>query len=495
MHYLTSKKIFWLVALLLITNIALMHFHTIHEPFDNDIAGYAYSAQQVINGKNLYADIWEQKPPAIIYTFALFQSLFGYNDTSIYILNVFFSSLVLIFIGLSARELMGDVPALLTMLLYVLVLKNPHIWGGQPNTELMINAFKLMGVYLFLRAFDELGNRRWIYPALAGLSIGAASAFKMVVVFSFLTMLVALFLYKDERHENRRISKALVFSAAAGSVWAFIFLFFFFNGIFSAFWHDVFVFNRAYSPDIWHGLKMFFSNTAITFPNNFNWEYMMVISAMAFLGTLIEKENLKKKLLIVSLFIAACLEVAAPGVFLIHYYQLLIPFIILMSVWTVMEYVHRTSLKQAVIVSSVLAVIVVLPLVIRNARYFELSPDYISMIKANSYVFVATRDTGNYMKTGFRPGLTLFNWGTDVGLYYYSKMNTDIPYYHAYPLGIGKYEDVKRRLQETYDTFVAHPPDIFVKSVVPPYHTQFDDKLYNELCGTGKLSDKSLHLI
>ena len=65
-----------------------LRLHTYDEPLERDLTTYAVIAHQMLNGKSLYSDLWDHKPPAIYVTHALAILLVGQGPGAIYLLNV-----------------------------------------------------------------------------------------------------------------------------------------------------------------------------------------------------------------------------------------------------------------------------------------------------------------------------------------------------------------------------------------------------------------------
>src|SRR5438477_962680 len=68
--------------------IVALRAHTYDEPLERDITTYAVIAHEMLNGKNLYSDLWDHKPPAIHATYAAAEWITGYGRNSIFLMNV-----------------------------------------------------------------------------------------------------------------------------------------------------------------------------------------------------------------------------------------------------------------------------------------------------------------------------------------------------------------------------------------------------------------------
>src|ERR1700730_15070865 len=78
-----------LVALIILgALIFFARLHTYEEPLERDLTTYAVIAHEMLNGKALYNDLWDHKPPAIHITYAVGELIAGYGRNSIFLLNV-----------------------------------------------------------------------------------------------------------------------------------------------------------------------------------------------------------------------------------------------------------------------------------------------------------------------------------------------------------------------------------------------------------------------
>ncbi len=59
--------------------IFFLRLHTYEEPLERDATIYAVIAHEMLNGKTLYTDLWDHKPPAIYVTYAAAELIAGYG--------------------------------------------------------------------------------------------------------------------------------------------------------------------------------------------------------------------------------------------------------------------------------------------------------------------------------------------------------------------------------------------------------------------------------
>src|SRR5690349_11314852 len=59
--------------------IVLARWHTYSEPLERDITTYAVIAHQILEGKLLYTELFDHKPPAVHTTYAAAELIAGYG--------------------------------------------------------------------------------------------------------------------------------------------------------------------------------------------------------------------------------------------------------------------------------------------------------------------------------------------------------------------------------------------------------------------------------
>src|SRR5438552_13224767 len=98
----------WIALIALMGLLALARLHTYHEPFERDITIYAVIGHEMWQGRQLYSDLWDIKPPAAMCTFALAEAAAGYGPGAVYLLNVAAGFLILGGIYRAARGFSGS---------------------------------------------------------------------------------------------------------------------------------------------------------------------------------------------------------------------------------------------------------------------------------------------------------------------------------------------------------------------------------------------------
>jgi hypothetical protein len=164
---------------------------------------------------------------------------------------------------------------------------------------------------------------------------------------------------------------------------------------------------------------------------------------------------------------ASGIEVVLPGWRHPHYYQLVIPFLILVATTSLWEIASQISRRRRTVLGMALFAVVAIPLVADNVRFFGMSPEAISTEKYGP-VFVQSKKTGEFMKTTFPADSTILELGDETGLHYYSRMKTSVPFLLLSHLDEGS-ETQRAKNTARFDASLrSAPPDLIVDTTTIP---------------------------
>ena len=146
--------------------MAAARLYTVPEPLEMDAATYAVVAAQMRDGKSLYSDLWDHKPPAIYATFALAQMAAGDGPAHVYVLGLL--AAIATMLGVSAAAAFWAVTS-----------ADLYLQANQPNTEAFLNAC-LIWVFALLLRRD--GGRAMQTTLLIGALLALATLYKQVAI-------------------------------------------------------------------------------------------------------------------------------------------------------------------------------------------------------------------------------------------------------------------------------------------------------------------------
>ncbi len=138
------------VLLVCVLYMAGMQWRVYDDPASPDQALNAVIGHGLVDGRQLYADVWDQKPPGVYVTYAASELVLGFGPLQFYVLNL--AGWIISLIGLyKAGKLMaGRLAGLCAGLIWAFLVVQPE-WFNQPNAEIFMNAGLVWSFYFALR--------------------------------------------------------------------------------------------------------------------------------------------------------------------------------------------------------------------------------------------------------------------------------------------------------------------------------------------------------
>ena len=132
------------VLLVLMAVIAIQSYHTRNEPLERDMPTYAVVAHELLGGRALYSDVFDQKPPAVYATYALAEKSLRLrlrSQPALIYLGVIVAWISLFGVFVAASGLSGSASCgLVASAAWVVIGSDLELQANQPNTEVFMNA-------------------------------------------------------------------------------------------------------------------------------------------------------------------------------------------------------------------------------------------------------------------------------------------------------------------------------------------------------------------
>jgi hypothetical protein len=198
------RALFWgLFAALILVRVP-----TLAQPAGADQSLYAYVGQRILAGEMPYRDAWDQKPPAIHYTYAVMFALWP-HDSIVPATDLLIATLTAWLILILGRRLGGPGAGMLAAILF-LVYTNPTLsrLGGvriQAQCEVFIAFFATLALTIVHRTCvddDELYRRGMRGMALAGVLFGITFFYKYNAGIYLLVGMLATIVWSETADEG-----------------------------------------------------------------------------------------------------------------------------------------------------------------------------------------------------------------------------------------------------------------------------------------------------
>jgi len=170
-NYLDRQKRRWLVATLVL--VTLQALPNVTYPIGRDQATYCVIGRGLLQGKELYRDLWDIKPPAIFYTYAVIVKAFGPVMWSVGLLDILWLLVISYCVFRFAERYLGVGAAFLAAIINAAWhCRADYIDAAQPETFLVLFVFAA-----YFLAGGE-GRESTARQFVAGVFLGLAFWFK-----------------------------------------------------------------------------------------------------------------------------------------------------------------------------------------------------------------------------------------------------------------------------------------------------------------------------
>jgi len=382
-------------------------------PFDRDVSTYAVMAREMLAGRNLYTDIFDQKPPAVYVTYAVAERAAGNGDAAVVGLYVAAVALILAGIG-SATAGLGAVAGSMALLFAGAALSSLDLESIQPNSEIFINASLVWAFALAVRPRGTVGRGRFL--SACGL-VALASLYKHVAAIPGGFFLAARALH-DARTLDRGpalrfiAGRAAMLAAVGAAAWTATWAYFAAHGRGGDFIDTMIRYNMGYSGMSGGWVTKSIANLKVTL-GEVPGVAVPIIAAAAVAALLAAGSSLRApaRAMAFAYLAGAAAAVAAPAQFFPHYFQLLLPPLALGGAVAL----NNVNTRRA---ATALSAALIAAFVADGLAAYRL--DAAAMRGLYGRRFTPARQIAADVNGLLRPSETFFDWGNEAWLYYYT---------------------------------------------------------------------------
>lgn len=234
------------LAILTIGHIAATRYSWLETPLQTDVAIWAYSGWRMLDGADLYSDLWDNKPPGMHCTFAVMQWLFGSgSERPFFWLDAVVTAAVCLLTYRLGRRFASPAAAAAGVFLLSLVFCHRVLADWALNAEKFVALFEVVACTIAVSIWGRRGFAgRWM---LAGACCGMAVLYKQGGVLCLSALVISLVWTRLRRCETNshalRSVQWLVLGAAVP--WVVAGLVMANAGNLGAFWHQVVAYDAA----------------------------------------------------------------------------------------------------------------------------------------------------------------------------------------------------------------------------------------------------------
>lgn len=436
--------------------IILERIHTFDEPLERDITTYALVGDGLLHGRALYSDLWDHKPPLLYLIFAAAESLVGYGPSAPFLLNIIFTVATLVAVFMACRKGRNPMAGVWGALFWTAANGDLYLQANQPNTEVFVNAF-LTWSFVGWRSLKG-PSKDWI-PFLLGLLSLAASFCKQLAILGPLAMGAAYGWQNLDRKTPGTSRKLIVVASVLVLGWSLLAAYFTVTGRSKDFNYAIFTYNLEYSRQSLTGLWNYLGPQTLKKINLSFIGFLFPLGVLSLWGLARRWGKERYDWAIWAAFlVATLLQIVWTWHFQPHYYQLLLPPMVIGAAWGADDLGNYLKEKFRSL-SSLPGVLLLACLLIHEVPFYFWPGPAWSILKYGT-IFYETEQWGTQIGEWLLPGETLYEWGNETGLYFYSHREPACGLFYNYPFSTltGSRQMMERVLRD----LDRHPPELFV---------------------------------
>lgn len=426
-----------------------------------DSGVFLYVAQQILDGKLPYVDLWDHKPP-MIYLINVLGLYIGNGSVAgvrtIELLSLYLTT-VLAFTAL--KDVFGVLPALIATI--VMILNLPSLLETNNFTEEYAILCQTGAISLFI--FSEKNKSLWPY-----FFIGLLASFSFFLRQNLVGFWIALAFYILIDGENLKEKLKKMGFAAFGFtiITLLVFGFFYLNNGLAQFWDDAFIYNFSYSS----GTRLLSKLYAIGYGLSEFWvSPFIIISWFAMMFSCLRdkhKGRIQYSVLLITIlwFPVELILSSMSGRTYDHYFIMYIPVLIVLLSYLFRIIFNQSLLKAEIIktftvrsalIALILAISGVTQAKVMYSRYYR----HVFLNQVDKY-----RQVASYVLSTTGKNAYVLVWGADPVVNFLSKRTSPTRFFYQYPLVTRKYTN-GRMISEFIKDVKIKRPNLIIDSKNP----------------------------
>lgn len=429
----------------------VLRWNNYDAPLGRDEGEYAYSAQLLIQGIAPYQHAYIQKPPMVVYSYALSDLFLPHVFWSPRLFAALFEGGVTILIGFIAWLEFGRGTALPAMWLVTPMILLPYLETADANVEswMLLPLTATVAVYCYSRHSGHK-KKHWF---LAGFLAATTLLYKYTAL-PVLAFVFAVWFWETWRGARVNAVRAAG-CAVAGGVLATVveLLFFLMHDGGKAFWECTVVFNRYYAGTDNFGLNYFWEKC------KWFWDSWWILFLMPWAILLQPRPRIW---FWVGIF--ACSILATNGSVYGHYYLVVMPFWALLNVEgirvlasRISQWMPKLSFAWGFLITTIVVLLVIRP----DAWWLRLTREQFAVEKMAESPFIEARLAAAQVSRMSSPDDFVYVAGSEPEILYYAQRFSPTRFITTYalmiptPLAPGYQQEAIQDLQ-------SHPPKLIV---------------------------------
>jgi 4-amino-4-deoxy-L-arabinose transferase-like glycosyltransferase len=218
----------WLILAALLTVITLLALPALTYPLGRDQGEFATIGRGILNGRAPYVELWNPKPPAVFYVYALAMAVFGQTSTALRAIDLIIVPLICLTLYQLAKHLpvgaglksapTPNATGFWAALVFAVFYFTETFWTLTQNDGIVLLPMALAMLCMFNAARQGGRSRLWAFGC------GALSALTLWFKYPFALFVAAVmigYVWVETRRMTERNAKPLSLRSPMGNILAF----------------------------------------------------------------------------------------------------------------------------------------------------------------------------------------------------------------------------------------------------------------------------------
>lgn len=462
----------WMLLLVSIIIAIALKLITADRPIARDVMLYTVIGHEMFEGRELYSDLFEHKPPAFLIVYGIANRIAGYGPPAVLLLNIVFTLTTLAGVYVAGRSLGGSaIAGGFAALCWALVSNDVNMHAHQPMPECFINVCLIWAFALFLK-LDGRSLQVWRCLGIGTALMLASQVKQPTVIVAVALSLVHLCTHVTEPGERkRRFMQVLIIAAVGAGTWAGMFAYFAATDRLKMFYDALFTYNKFYAgvedPNggFLYGLKVMwwnFGNGLIprrVFPAFLIIILPLLLASFAALSGVFKPESRRLWLLWLAYFLSVFFLVTSPGRGYAHYYLVYLPVLAVGTAGAFALLDRRCSTSNAK--RGKVAISIVCTLALLAGVVHQLTSSTTAWERAGyGFHYPTVKRIATAIDEALLPEETLYVWDYQPGFYVLPKRRPPAGvFYNAHAMKGPLVEELSGRVLRM---FAENPPEVVI---------------------------------
>lgn len=473
-----------LIFLALLVILILLALPVLTYPPGRDQGEFATIGRGILDGKIPYVDLWNPKPPAVFYVYALAIRIFGRTAEALRTIDFFIVPAICAALYWLGTRIASRRVGLFAALLFGVFYFTESFWTLTQNDGIVALPMTLAMVCAFKAADHPYTRRGGRWAAGAGVLSAYAVWFKYpFALFGIALILSYIFINMEPQKHSEGGTQRSKFNLSVSPTEMWLTFFAFFIGFVNTIAIGIFALIMMGAwDDLVESARVTSQYTALTFnfqdftslmatAIGFRWQQWGLLWILVALWFISRRERPREwnAIIIWALAGLAIMLVQAKG-YDYHWLPMLPP-LALLGADTLDHFIGIIAKRLQVLTAVTIIFVILAIMVIRiwpNAwpylRGQESQVAYYGRFQAGEFVADESLEVANLLRERVAPGDSLYIWGFRPEVYYLSQLNPPTRFIFQFPL-VAKWYPPEWRKENAEILWAALPPYVLVLQV------------------------------